>query len=248
MPIRVNAAKSVVDFVKNNAAKTEADFVKVNAAKTIAYQKSSPQFITIEMAVGTGWSNTWQSNGPDSSGGNRNQLAYAGIDGWNSQNETSMMGIDDLAAVVAALQARPVAVGDGSMKIWSGYKRSTAAGDLWVGWHTSASPPSTLPAPFHGETDLTYATPVPWTRPGATGALNQAVVPQARVQNIIDAIAAGTFKGIRCSSEAGNINANWGWFAGTSRSTTNSGGVSGGLVGISSGEQYVARLEITTDL
>jgi len=248
MPILVNAAKTSVPLIQQGAGKTDVDAVKVNADKAFSYLKSSPELLVIELGVGTGWAETYRETGPISGGDNRDVLAYAGVGGWNGENENGLMGIHNLAAVVAALNAKPNVVGDAAVFCWTGFKRSAAAGTMWFGWHDQIAMPGSLPARFTPETDLTYNTPIAWTRPGAAGESNSAVVPEARAQNIIDKIRDGTFGGSWFSADAGDINDNWGWFMGSSRSTSNSSGISGGITAMNPGDTQVARLEVTIDL
>jgi len=191
------------------------------------------------------WVQTYRASGSPSGGSNRDRLIYAGAGGWNSEAEEGLASIYDLAGVAAAFTAKPTFI-SGTAYIWTGYKRSSAAGNCYFGYSPGPAgdtAPGFIPFRSHNEDDPNYTTVVPWTRPGATGEQNSAPITAQAGPNIVSGIAIQSLQTCWLSNDNEGDD-NWGWFMGSARSQSNSGGTSGSLTDITVGESYVARLEI----
>ena len=226
MPIVVNAAKSVVDLVKNDAAKTEADFVKVNAAKEIAYTKSLPPEIqAFDLLAGStvyrGVSGVI-SNRPDV----RNFMYYGW--NWNSEIERTMIRFETSVhdALRDMLLARPI-VTKVEVFLWTQHTQNSATADAYFGWHSSQGEAANF-SRLHSEKDAAWSSglvDVPHNA-SAGGSGAAFVLPSAMHANFSATAQAGTLWGMTMTNEdaSNSGTGNWGWVAGGFYCTNESGG------------------------
>jgi len=250
MPILVNAAKTTVDLVKNNAAKTEADFVKVNSAKEIAYTKSLPPLVqTFDLlqrsTVYRGVSGV-KSNRPQV-----NEFMYYGWN-WNSEIERSMVTMDtpNHDALRDMLLLRPI-ITKIEVSIWTQHTQNSAAADAYFGWHDQSAEPANF-SRLHGEKDAGWSSGLMSVPHNASSGGNQAAfaMPGSIFANFLATAQAGNLWGMTMTNEdaTNSGTGNWGWVAGDSYCTSESGGNCNGstILNTPSTSQRV-RLEITAN-
>ena len=207
---------------------------------------AQPILTIVSFGGTTAWSQTYRDTGNPSGGSNRDRLLYAGVGGWNGENEHGLASVNDLPGIAAAFTAKPTFI-SGTAYVWSGFKRSSAAGNVYFGYSpgpAGTEAPGFRPFRSHDETDPNYTTVIPWTRPGAAGEPNSAPITAQAGPFIVNGFAISSLQSCWLSSDEGNINDNWGWFAGSATSGSNSGGSSGNLSDINVGDTEIARLEI----
>jgi len=221
-------------------------WVKENGVWRQFHSKAEPIITTVQFGVQQ-WTQTYRPTGQQSGGSNRNDLNYAGVDGWNSQNEIGMSGIYDWAAIQAAFTAKPTVVGTVEVHWWVGYKRSSTPGRAFVRFHDGSPTvrPASLPGIYGTELDSNFSTEIPWTRPGSTGEAADATGTEAFGQTFVDGVVAGTIGGVVTTSDTDGDRNQWGWYMGDQRSRSNSGGSSGSMIDTQPGEVYVPRFIIT---
>ena len=206
---------------------------------------SQPVLTVVEFGSTSAWVQTYRASGSPSGGSNRDRLMYAGAGGWNSEAEEGLGSVIDMPAVAAAMAAKPTFI-SGTAYVWSGYKRSSNAGNLYFGWSPGPAgtvAPGFIPFRSHDETDPNWTTVIPWTRPGASGESNSAAITPAAGANIVNALGLNSIQSCWLSNDNEGDD-NWGWFAGSAYTNSNSGGTSGSLVDIAPGDTHVARMEI----
>lgn len=207
---------------------------------------AQPVLTVVEFGSTGSWVQTYRASGSPSGGSNRDRLLYAGVDGWNGENEEGLASVLDPAGVAAAFTAKPTFL-SGTAFVWSGYKRSSAAGRVFFGYSpgpSGTSAPGFIPFRSHDETDPNWTTEIPWTRPGASGESNSAPMTAQAGQTVLSSLAIQQVQSCWLSNDFDNDSDNWGWFAGSAYTNSNSGGTSGSLVDIAPGDTHVARLEI----
>ena len=250
MPIVVNAAKTEVALVKNNAAKTEADFVKVNAAKTIAYTKSLPPLVqTFDLLAG---STVYRgvaggiSNRPDV----RNFMYYGW--NWNSEIERTMVRMDtpNRDALRDMLLLRPI-ITKIEVAIWTQHTQNSATADGYFGWHSSQGEAANF-ARLHSEKDAAWSSGLMNIPHNGSSGGNQALfaMPGAIFANFLATAQAGNLWGMTLTNEdaTNSGTGNWGWTAGDSRCTSESGGSCNGSTLVNTGADVQrVRLEVTAN-
>ena len=219
-------------------------FVKVGGAWRQWYTESDPITVTY-------WANTdgltyRATTGGPSNGTNRGVLAYWG-EGWNNQQELSMLFLNDPAGLEADLAARPFIL-SGRVKHWVGHVYSGTQ-PVWWGWHDQATRPAQF-SRLHSETDSAWTVPGNFPKPpSGAGAESDFSISRSVLDTLQAAIPAGQIKGLTLTSESSNGNPQWGWSSGSAASTSNSGGSSGGIQDISnSTDPRSCRIELTIDL
>jgi len=220
-------------------------WVRINGVWVRFHQLTDP--LTVQY-FGNKWSPTFRESGAPSGGSNRAGLSYWG-DGWNNEGELSMVGFRD--ADVAALQAdliqRPVIL-SGRVQNWVGHVFSGTRA-AWVGFHGEKAGVPGAFSRLHGEKDAAWATPVQLSKPpSGAGAGNWTPLPPSPLANLAAQFAAGAVGGMTLTAEDANFEAWWGWCSGSSVSTSNSGGSSGGLIDITNTTDTRSMiLELTLD-
>ena len=216
MPIKVNAAKTVIDQPKVNAAKTISDFVKVNAAKTIVFTNALPPAVQTFLPTASG---SYKVSGGNYTGDQLAQRARLGYYGRSSAREEGVMYLMDFAAIAAFLSTRPIVtqveVNQLAQHTFSGsnsvsmqfHNSSPLPADVQAGWVTPIGPAKIV----------SYPKSVPGVR--VTG-----VWTGAEAQEIGDAFRLGNYKGLSAWLPGAAVE-RWGWSAGfAERSTGSSAG------------------------
>ncbi len=249
MPISVNAAKTDVDFVSNNAAKTQADRVLVNAAKTVAYLKSDPQTVTVDLLQG---STVYRGvSGVLSNRPQVNEFMYYGWN-WNSEIERSMVRMDtaNRNALRDALLARP-AISQIEVFLWTQHTQNSAPADAYLGWHDEQNQPGNF-SRLHTEKDAAWSSgliSVPHNGSGGGNAFSE-IMPSSIFANFLATAQAGNLWGLTMTNEdaTNSGTGNWGWCAGDSYCTSESGGnCVGSTVASSGSDAQRVRIAVTSD-
>lgn len=209
------------------------------------HQNTDP--ITVQY-FGNKWSPTFRASGAPSGGSNRDTLSYWG-DGWNNENENSMVGFRDVdvAALEADLTLRPHII-SGRVQNWVGHVFSGTR-QAWVGFHGEKT---TLPTAFsrlHSEKDAAWAISCQLPKPpSGAGASTWTALPASTLENLAAQFAAGNVGGMTITADDANFDEWWGWCSGDGVSTSNSGGNSGGIVDITdTTDSRSMILELTID-
>ena len=232
-------------FVKVAGAWREIDrgFVKVNGQWRQWYTQSDP--ITVTYFANRAGLTYRGLTGPPSEGSNRGVLTYWGR-GFNSEQELSMMFLNDPASLVADLAERPFIL-SGRVRHWVGHVYSGTQPVRW-GWHNQQNPPASF-SRLHSEDDPAWSVPGSFAKPpsGAGSESNFGISRQV-LDTLQAQIPGGFIQGLTLTSESSNGIPQWGWSSGSAASTSNSGGNSGGIQDISnSNDPRSCRLELTID-
>jgi len=209
------------------------------------HQQTDPITVTY---YGNKWSPTFRESGAPSGGSNRDELSYWG-DGWNNEGELSMVGFRDfdLADAKAQLDLRPFIL-SGQVKVWVGHVFSgTQIG--WQGFHGVRGAEPGAFSRLHDEKDAAWATELHIPKPpSGDGAALWTPLPPSTFDNISQGFRDETIGGMTLTAEDASGDAWWGWVSGSSYSTSNSGGSSGGLVDIrDTADGHSFLLELTID-
>lgn len=222
----------------------KAAWVRDGGSWKQVHQQSDPQTHTFQMLS---WSQVYRGTGGVTSGRTGNaDVAHFGYQ-YNSEIERSMWGASasEVSALAAFLAERPE-VSSINAKLWTQHTQNSASKTAYLGVHSSSSRPSTFQR-LHSENQSGWGKQITVPHNSSSGG-NAFTVSIGVLSNWVNQMKAGTFRGMTISDESANSTSDWGWLAGDSYCTSESGGTCGGsYVSVPYGDTRATRLEITAD-